>query len=125
MTAPVEPSAALAACEVAVLHALEMAGKRIRELPRSTRFNLLDAGVQPFDVHCYTTAIPGECPDRDAELDWLLGGAWTALQTAYPEHLHLVVACDSYVRQLLLGSVPHDRGALRRYIEVACEAVAG
>ncbi|NMO00813.1 hypothetical protein HH308_06250 [Gordonia sp. TBRC 11910] len=110
------PEHLLDACEVAVVHALEQAGKRTKTLSRGERFQLVDSGVPQHDIHM-CVHVDG---DQTAELDRLLRDAWTALAVVYPA-LWVRVACDEYTRALILARRPHDRDALRRFLETACE----
>ena len=115
MTAPTE---LLDACEVAVIKALENVGKRVKTLSRGERFQLVDSGVPQHDIHMCAHVVAG---DQTSELDRLLKDAWTAIELVYATQPWVLVAVDEYARQLILARKAHDRTALRRFLETACE----
>lgn len=109
--------ALLDACEVAVIKALENAGKRVKTLSRGERFQLVDSGVPQHDIHRAVHLAD----HQGNEVDRLLKDAWTAIELVYPDKPWVIVACDEYARQLILTRTSHDRNALARYLETACE----
>lgn len=98
--------AVVAAVNVGVLRALEVAGKRLLSGSRSYR------GAYPnVPAHELHTRIPV----ADHDLDRLLAGAWSCLEQALPSRPGAVAVADEYVRQLLLAGERHDR----RYLMTA------
>lgn len=95
--------------ELAVLRALEAAGKRAR-LPRACM-----ATAKTLPTHTVHTAIAlAACA---ADCDRLLDGVWDHLQVVLPETAEqLARACDGYVRDLIVRQAPHDRAALHRWL---------
>ena len=95
----------LAACEVAVYRALELAGNRLRT--RSTR-PALD-GVPRAEVYQH---LPPPAPDR---IPVLLDGAWSCVPAITARHpglneSELVRRLDSYASSLLASGRSHDPG---------------
>lgn len=89
-------------CELAVLRALELAGKRL--LNPTTRGRYRD--VHAWELHTRLTAPIGE-------LDRLMDGAWDMLhELGAPEPL--VFALDRYTRGLIATGQPHEPGTLHR-----------
>lgn len=89
------------AAHVAVLRALELAGKRYVNQDRSLRGQQID--VPDHKVHTIYAIDP-------ARHDFLLKGSWAALATvASPCQVRAV---DKYTRELLSNGVEHDRGHL-------------
>lgn len=98
----------LLACEVAVLRALEVAGKRCRTITRGDRFAYLDReGVPLYALH--TRVALANDPD---EVDRLFVGAWEHLRLVLPRTPAAIKACDQYTRRLVAEKKPHDRKAL-------------
>ncbi len=98
--------------ELAVLRALEAAGKRAR-LPRACMATA--KAVPSHTVHeQFVLAVDrGDC-------DRLLSGVWDHLQLVLPEHAEeLARVCDGYVRDLIVRQAPHDRAALHRWLSTA------
>lgn len=101
----------VAACDVLVLRALELIGKRIVRLDRS-RFNRI--GDRPFhEAHVLWQ------PD-DKAIDQALGDAWSAVELVLDEHgccgitvEQLTLALDRYVRDLCLTMQGHTTTELR------------
>lgn len=103
--APCPPcEALLSAANLAVLRALEFAGKRL--ITRATRGEMLPK--PEWTRHTYITVSP-------SDLDRLLDGVWTLLDEAIPDEIGLSDVLDRYVRELLLAGQEHDR----RYLQVA------
>lgn len=95
-------------CEVAVLRALELAGKRMRgSAPRNIRSGLL--AVPQYELHCNDLVSAASAHSLDA----LLEDAWTPLRFALPDRPELVADLDDYVRGLIEARLPHDPNALR------------
>lgn len=110
-SADVDDAALLAACDVLVMRALELIGKRVARVDRS-RYRRLD-GRDYWDAHTLWQ------PDADM-LDKALDGAWSLV--ARIVHDHAVVgtsprlvelALDRYVRDLVKGMRGHDVSELR------------
>lgn len=116
--APCEPCAPcedlLYAAHVAVLRALEFAGKRM--VPRSARSSVPD--VEP---HLRHTVLPVE----PADLDRLLADVWGLVDVALPGRADLVAALDAYARELLYEGVPHTIERLRGALGAALSGGAG
>lgn len=103
----------LLACEIAVLRALEVAGKK--SLGRNQRGAY--AGVPAHMLHT-RRRIATNHPDCDR----LLKGAWEHLAIVLPNQPKLYTAVDWYVRELIVKSQPHDRHDLEAVLAVAHEA---
>ena len=112
MTAPTATSELLA-CEVAVLRALEMAGKRCRNVSRERRKML----IAETPDHLLYTQLPNASSD-DA-CDALLKGAWDHLRLVLPDQPRVYAALDWYVRRLLVTRERHTRADLERVLAVA------
>ena len=97
----------IAICEVAVLDALCLAGRRINSVPRGQRKRIVET-TSPHELY---RAFPRRFTSP-AELDRMLGGAWVSLQVVLPDRPDLVAACDTYARRLLVTNASHDREAL-------------
>lgn len=95
--------------ELAVLRALEAAGKRAR-LPRACM-----AAAKAVPTHTVHVAVAlATCP---ADCDRLLAGVWDHLQLVLPDGAEeLARACDTYVRDLITRQQPHHRPALRLWL---------
>lgn len=95
--------------ELAVLRALEAAGKRAR-LSRSVM-----AEARTYPSHTVHERFLLARTRR--ECDRLLRGVWDHLQLVLPEHAEQIArACDGYVRDLIVRQAPHDRDALVAYL---------
>lgn len=104
-----DPSAELVVAELAVLHALQTAGKRAR-FPRN---------LVPEVRECTNHAVHVRfrLADVDAQCDRLLAGVWDHLQLVLADRAEPIArACDGYVRGLILQQVPHTRDALAAYM---------
>lgn len=97
--------------ELAVLRALEVAGKRGR-LSR-----------EQMGVKCptYAVHVVHELAGEPDGCDRLLAGAWSLLEVVVPGQDRLVQALDWYVRQLIVNRVPHTREDLDRVLAVVSE----
>lgn len=94
--------------ELAVLRALETAGKRAR-LPRACL-------PQRQAVPSHTVHVRF---DLGADLDRLLLGVWDHLQLVVPDGAEaLARACDEYVRDLIIRRAPHELGGLHEWLSV-------
>lgn len=105
--APLSPYAETVIAELAVLRALEAAGKRAR-LPRQMMAEA--RRCEPHAVH-----VRFRLAARMRDCDRLLSGVWDHLQLVLDDIEHaeaLARACDSYVRGLILGGHPHRRDQL-------------
>lgn len=99
----------LSAAHLAVLRALEFAGKRL--ITRARRGELLP--LPAWTRHVNLAVEP-------ADLDRLLDGIWDMVAAALPAHPGLVPVLDRYVRDLLLAGQAHEL----RYLQTAL-ATAG
>lgn len=113
MTAPTSSSQELLACEIAVLRALEVAGKK--SLGRNDRGAY--TGVPAYMLHT-RRRIAASHPDCDR----LLIGAWDHLAIVLPGQPKLYQAVDWYVRELIVKSQLHSRCDLEAVLAVAHEA---
>lgn len=113
---PVGPTSAdclYATCELAVLRALELAGKRMRgSSPRNERSGLLS--IPAHELH--TNTIVAAQLSRHT-LDSLLEDAWSPLKFARPGCEALVADLDEYVRLLIERREPHTPDWLRPIVE--------
>jgi hypothetical protein len=101
-------------CEMAVLRALELAGKRMRgSSPRNERSGLLE--IPAHELH--TNAVVAAQMSRHG-IDTLLEGAWAPLRQIMLGHEPdgLVPALDEYVRLLIERREPHTPDWLRPII---------
>ena len=109
MTAPTATSE-LHACEVAVLRALEVAGKK--SLRRWSRGSVPDVPAHLLHTHLRIAVTHSDC-------DKLVAGAWDHLRLVLPGQDRLYRACDWYVRELIVKRQPHTRADLERVLAVA------
>lgn len=111
MTAPtISPE--LLACEIAVLRALEVAGKK--SLGRNDRGAY--TGVPAHELHTRRRIATNH-----TECDRLLSGAWEHLAIVLPGQPKVYQAVDWYVRELITKSQPHHRHDLEAVLAVAHE----
>lgn len=105
------------ACDMAVVRALEVAGKKIRstKLPRAQQGQYQN--VPAWTMHTHV-------PVGEHELDKLLDGAWVAFAAAVPECEKLAPALDGYVRLLLQHGVAHERRCLADVVRKAVSSDA-
>jgi hypothetical protein len=95
-------------CELAVLRALELAGKRMRgSSPRNVRSGLLT--VPAHELHCNGVVASASTHTTDS----LMEGAWSPLAITLPHREALVADLDQYVRLLIETRQPHDPEWLR------------
>lgn len=111
MTAPTATSELLA-CEVAVLRALEITGKKVRNSSRQYRGQLSDVPTYLMHTHLHIARTHEEC-------ERYLVGAWEHLALVVPDRPKLIQACDWYVRELIVKRHPHTRADLERVLAVA------
>ena len=113
-----------AACDMAVIRALELVGKRVTRDQRS-RFGALNKSGK--DWHEAHTIWRPEPPQVDAAL----AGAWSVLPRLLNDHgccslerpaLHRVL--DDYVRDLVFAQKPHTFEDLEKRLADAVEAVS-
>jgi hypothetical protein len=97
----------LQAVELAVLRALEIAGKRM--LSKAGRTVRGEVTCEPWRIH---TQLPTTLDVSDPAMDKLLDGAYTALDRVMPERPTVRVAIDTYVRQLIASQRDHSPGEL-------------
>jgi hypothetical protein len=90
---------------VAVLRALEFAGKRM--VPRTMRASAPDG-----PAHLRHTVMPVDV----GELDRLLLDVWDLAEVAMPGRPDLISALDGYARELLYAGTPHELGTLRAHL---------
>lgn len=103
----------LLAANVAVMRALEVAGKRMRGMrTRAVRAELVDS-----PAHLVHTLMPAP---KEQVVDQLLEGAWTALESSLPDRPELAAELDGYVRALLASGQPHEMEWLRPIIRRCC-----
>lgn len=118
------------ACEVAVIKALGVAGKKGKNnRPRSARgpeWQYRD--IPDHQLHLRLTPSLTASDVDDARL---LDGAWTPLTECLTAHgltaAHIrciTTACDEYVRACLTAPAAHDRDVLARYLAEAHRAAA-
>jgi hypothetical protein len=111
VTAVEFPNRAVAlAAELAVLRALEAAGKRAR-LPRS-----IMGQINGTPTHLVHTVVPLATTEEGC--DRLLAGVWLHLELVVGD-ARLVEILDSHTRALILARVPLDREALLANLEAA------
>lgn len=115
MTAPssVNVDCIVCACEVAVLRALEVAGKRARNSSRQNRARMA------MPLHLIHTRFPLALTHEDC--DRLLVDAWDHLRIAVPNQQRLYTAVDWYVRQLIVMRRAHTREELHAVVAVVYE----
>lgn len=92
---------ALVACDVAVMRALEVAGKRLLDRTHRYRYQNTPAWLLHTRV-----------PVASTDMDRIMQGAWSVVESAAPELVPLVPAMDEYVRTLLEHGVAHERRCL-------------
>ena len=114
MTVTIDESTVLAS-EVAVLRALEMAGKRCRNVSRDRRKVL----IAETPDHLLYTQLPNA--SRHEDCDRLLEGAWDHLRLVLPGRPKVYALCDWYVRELLVTRQQLTRADLERVLAVAHE----
>lgn len=103
------PVATEVVAELAVLRALEAAGKRAR-LPRSCMATAKAVPSHTVHTEFELAADPADC-------DRLLSGVWDHLQLVLPADAEsLAIACDGYVRELIMRRIPHTRAALHLWL---------
>ena len=106
LPAPVDDRSLIAACDVLVLRALELIGKRIVRVDRS-RYGRL-AGRPFYEAHVLWQ------PDPD-QLDRALGSAWDLVPHVVTAHgrgdvsaREVRLVLDRYVRELVRSTRGHD-----------------
>lgn len=120
------PDGVLLACEVAVLRALVVSGKTIRNRYRPREQRGRYQGV-PAD-RLYRALRPGPLPEELARLTSM--DRWSALMVVLaptvgtPTALLLTAVCDDYVTVLLRDQAPHSRGRLAAHLARAGHHVA-
>ena len=108
-----------AACDMAVLRALELVGKRVARDGRS-RYGALRASGTPWhEAHTVWDPEP-------QHVEAALGGAWTVLPRMVQQHgccslvePDLAALLDDYVRELLSARRPHRFEDLERRLTEA------
>lgn len=102
-------------CEMAVLRALELAGKRMRgSSPRNERSGLLS--IPAHELHT-NVVVASQLASIRHGMDGLLEDAWTPLRITRPDSDALVADLDRYVRQLIERREPHRPESLRLIVE--------
>lgn len=99
---PCEDDALMAAANVAVLRALDIAGKRL--VTRASRGQMMPLPTWTRHTHVEITRH---------DLDKLLADAWSLLDVALDGAGKVIETLDAYVRELLLAREPHDVRYLR------------
>ena len=97
-----------AVAELAVLRALEAAGKRAR-LPRPVMVEAATLVSHEVHVRFQLARDPAQC-------DRLLAGVFDHVRLVLPHPDPLVRTVDGYVRQLIVTRTPHHRTALQRVL---------
>lgn len=101
-----------ATCELAVLRALELAGKKMRgSSPRNVRAGLM--AIPAHELHANTLVASSNTHTTDS----LLEAAWAPLSIALPQREALVADLDEYVRLLIDRRELHDPSWLRPIVE--------
>ncbi|MGW4123624.1 hypothetical protein [Nocardia sp. NPDC004711] len=114
-TAAEAPECVALAVEVAVLRALELAGKRAHHSSgRSGRGQLYKLPAWQVHTARRLAAAPEQC-------DRLLVGVWDLLAQVVPDQPRIITAADWYVRQLIVSGRAHQASELRQVLAVACE----
>lgn len=99
-------------CEVAVLRALDLAGKRMRgSSPANLRGGL--KGIPSHELHMNPLVASG----HKMTADELMRDAWTPLSLALPSRDELVSDLDTYVRTLIERREPHRADWLMPIVE--------
>lgn len=99
-----------ATCEVAVLRALDLAGKRLRgSSPRNIRSGLMS--IPTHELHANPTLMASSDPKWTSEA--LLEGAWGHLDLVLPGRHDLIASLNVYVQDLLSQQDLHDPDKLR------------
>lgn len=101
------------ACEMGVLRALELAGKR--GITRSAR-SRIKTDTPPHEYH---TRVCLAVTEDDCTP--LLADAWEHLAIVLPDCERIVTAMDWYVRRLIVSAQPYRRADLYQVLAVACE----
>ncbi|GAA2657601.1 hypothetical protein [Nonomuraea recticatena] len=101
-----DPACVALAANVAVMRALEVAGKRLLTRDRRSQYQHLPA----WRLHT-------EIPAREDDLDRLLVDAWTCLQQVLPHRHDLIRVVDEYVRDLLRSGLAHEPHWLLRALQ--------
>lgn len=101
------PPAVFVVAELAVLRALEAAGKRARLSHPDM------AAARRFPTHEVHVHFP--LAERARGCDRLFSGVWDHLQLVLPNPFaeQLAGACDAYVRDRVMRQRPHSRDVLR------------
>jgi hypothetical protein len=101
-----------AACDMAVLRALELVGKRVARVQRSRYGAMQKSGREWHEVH--TIWLP-----EPQMVDAALSGAWAIVPRLTKEHGCCAIVepevyqlLDSYVRELVFAQRPHTFEAL-------------
>lgn len=101
-----------ATCEVAVLRALDLAGKRLRgSSPRNMRTANGWMTIPSHELHANSALVASA--GTKWSTDELLEGAWTPLEIALPGRAALVKDLDDYARLLIDRQETHDPSWLR------------
>lgn len=101
-----------ATCELAVLRALDLAGKRLRgSSPRNLRSASGWMTIPSHELHTNSALVASVSAKWNT--DSLLEGAWTPLEIALPGRPELVQDLDEYARLLIDRQQLHDPTWLR------------
>jgi hypothetical protein len=108
-----------AACDMAVMRALELIGKRVARDGRARFGAMQKSGRGWHEAHTIWR------PDKQ-HVDAALSGAWTVLPRLVAEHgccaliePDLTLLLDAYVRDVVFSGRPHDFEDLRRVLSDA------
>lgn len=108
-----------AACDMAVLRALELVGKRVARDGRARYGAMQRSGREWHEAHTIWRPEP-------SMVDAALHGAWAILPRLASEHgccslvePELLALLDAYVRELVFSGRPHEFEALERRLSDA------
>lgn len=115
----------VAACDLAVLRALELIGRRCAKSNRARFGVVAKSGLDWFEVHTVWAPEP-------RAVDAALSGAWAVLPRLVSQHgccalvePDVQVLLDAYVRELVASQRPHDFAELERRLTDASRAEVG
>lgn len=110
-----------AACDMAVLRALELVGNRVVRAERSRFGSMHRSGRPTAEAHTVWRPEP-------AQIDAALSGAWSVLPRLTSDHgccslkePALAQILDAYVRELVSAQQPHSFESLERRLRDAVE----
>jgi hypothetical protein len=114
-----------AACDMAVIRALELVGKRVARHGRARYGAMTRSGTEWHEAH--TVWLP-----EPSMVDAALSGAWAVLPRMMKDHgccalvePDLYRLLDSYVRELVFAQRPHTFEALEARLAAHAQQLAG